>query len=66
MGTLIVLLWVYWLLLCWLLLIIGHIAISDAGVLVPCLPQQPGSLRVYAGQDTKHACLLIFFRDVGF
>ncbi len=48
MGTLIVLLRVYW-----LLLIIGQIAISDASVLVSCLSQQPGGLRVYAGQDAK-------------
>lgn len=61
MGTLIVLLWA-----CWLLLIIGQIAISETGASVPCLPQLPDSLRVYAGQDAKQACLLIFFRDVGF
>lgn len=48
MGTLIVLLWT-----CWLLLITGQIAIFEAGALVPCLPQQPDSLRVYAGQDAK-------------
>lgn len=41
---------------CWLLLITGQIAISDAGVLVLYLPQEPDSLRVYAGQDVKHAC----------
>lgn len=51
---------------CWLLLIIGQIAISEAGALVPCLPQQPDSLRVYAGQSAKQACSSIFFRDVGF
>ena len=61
MGTLIVLLWA-----CWLLLMIGQITISDAGVLALYLPQEPDSLRVYAGQDTERACLLIFFRDVGF
>lgn len=48
MGTLIVLLWT-----CWLLLMIGQIAISEAGALVLCLPQQPDSLRVYASQDAK-------------
>ena len=48
MGTLIVLLWT-----CWFLLIIGQIAISDAGVLVSCLLQEPDSLRVYAGQSAK-------------
>ena len=53
MGTPAVLLRVYWLLLCWILLIIGHIAISDAGVLVLYLPQEPDSLRVYAGQGAK-------------
>lgn len=42
------------------------IAISDAGALAPCLPQQSGSLSVYTGQDAKQTCLLIFFRDVGF
>ena len=51
---------------CWLLLIIRQIVISDASVLVSCLPQQPDSLSVYADQDTEHTCLLIFFRDVGF
>lgn len=61
MGTLIV-----HLRACWLLLITGQIAISDAGVLALYLPQEPDSLRVYAGQDVKHACFLIFFRDVGF
>lgn len=50
---------------CWLLLIIGQIAISDAGVLAPCLPQKPGSLRAYAGQDAEQACMPIVFRDVG-
>lgn len=66
MGALTVTLWACWLLLRWILLIIGHIAISEAGALVPCLPQQPDSLRVYAGQDAQQACLSIFFRDVGF
>lgn len=61
MGTLIVLLWA-----CWLLLMIGQITISDAGVLALYLPQQPDSLSVYAGQDAEHTCLLIFFRAVGF
>ena len=61
MGTPTVLLWV-----CWLPLIIRQIAISSAGVLVTYLPQEPGGFRVYAGQDVKHACFLIFFRDVGF
>ena len=61
MGTLTVLLWA-----CWFLLIIGQIAISDAGVLVTCLPQKPGSLRIYAGQDAEQTCLSIFFRAVGF
>lgn len=66
MGTLIVLLWTCWLLLCWILLIIGHIAISEAGALVPCLPQEPGGLRICASQGAKQACLSSFFRDVGF
>lgn len=48
MGTLIVLLRA-----CWLPLIIGQIAISEAGALVLCLPQQPDSLRVYASQDAE-------------
>lgn len=61
MGTLIVLLWA-----CWLLLIIGQITISDAGVLALYLPQEPDSLRVYAGQSAKQACSSIFFRVVGF
>lgn len=61
MGTLIVRLRVYG-----LLLIIGQIAISEAGALAPCLPQQPDNLHVCAGQDTERTCLLIFFRDVGF
>lgn len=61
MGALTVLLWA-----CWILLIIGQIAISDAGVLVLCSPQEPDSLRVYAGQDAKQACSSIFFRNVGF
>lgn len=51
---------------CWLLLIIGQIAISDAGVLVTCLPQEPGGLHVCASQGAKQACLSSFFRDVGF
>jgi len=38
---------------CWLLLIIGQIAISDASVLVSCLLQESDGLRVYAGQDAK-------------
>ena len=50
---------------CGLLLIIGQIAISGAGVLGSCLLQEPGSVSVYAGQDAKQACLPIFFRDVG-
>ena len=50
----------------WLLLIIGQITISDAGVFVPYLLQEPDNLHVYAGQDVKHACFLIFFRAVGF
>ena len=53
MGTLAVPLRVYWFLLCWLLLIIRQIAIFDAGVLVSCLPQQPGGLRVSTGQGAK-------------
>lgn len=48
MGTLIVLLWA-----CWLLLIIGQITISDAGVLVKCLLQEPGGFRVYASQGAE-------------
>lgn len=48
MGTLTVLLWA-----CWLPLIIGQIAISDAGVLVSCLPQKPGGFRIYASQDAE-------------
>ena len=51
---------------CWLLLIIGQIAISDASVLVSCLLQESDGLCVYAGQDAEHTCLLIFFRAVGF
>lgn len=51
---------------CWLLLIIGQIAISEAGVLVSCLLHESDGLCVYAGQDAKQACFLIFFRDVGF
>lgn len=66
MGTPTVPLRVYWLLLCWLLLIIGQIAIFETDALAPCLPQEPDSLRVYAGQDAEHTCLLIFFRAVGF
>ncbi len=61
MGTLIVLLWA-----CWLLLIIRQIAISDASALVSCLLQESDGLYIYAGQDTEHTCLLIFFRAVGF
>lgn len=61
MGTLIVLLWA-----CWLLLMIGQITISDAGVLALYLPQQPGGLRVYAGQYAKQTFSSIFFRAVGF
>lgn len=38
---------------CWIPLIIGQIAIFEAGALVPCLPQLPDGLRVYAGQDAK-------------
>lgn len=66
MGTLIVLLRVCGLLLCWLLLMIRQIAISDASVLVSCLLQESDGLYIYAGQDTERTCLLIFFRDVGF
>lgn len=61
MGTPTVLLWA-----CWLLLIIGQIAISEAGALAPCLPQQPGSLSVYAGQGAEQTFSSIFCRDVGF
>lgn len=61
MGTLIVLLWA-----CWLLLNIGQIAISDAGVLVLYLPQEPDALRVYAGQYAKQTFSSIFCRAVGF
>ena len=61
MGTLIVLLRA-----CWLLLITGQIAISDAGVLALYLPQEPDSLRVYASQDAEQTCLSIFLRGVGF
>mgnify|MGYP001679241036 CR=1 FL=1 len=61
MGTLIVLLWA-----CWLLLIIGQIAISDAGVSVSCLLQESDRLRVYASQNAEQACLPISFRAVGF
>ena len=46
MGTLTVTLRAYW-----LLLIIGQITISDAGVFVPYLLQEPDNLHVYAGQD---------------
>lgn len=60
-GTLGVLLWT-----CWLLLIIRQIAISDAGVLVPCLLQEPGGFRVYANQGAEQACVSIVFRGVGF
>ena len=51
---------------CWLPLIIGQITISDAGVLVPCLPQEPGGFRVYASQGAEQTCLSIFLRNVGF
>ncbi len=51
---------------CWLLLIIGQITISDAGVFVPYLLQELGGFRVYAGQDAEQAFLSIFFRGVGF
>lgn len=51
---------------CWLLLIIGQITISDAGVLVTCLLQEPGGFRIYASQGAEKTCLSIFFRDVGF
>ena len=51
---------------CWLLLIIGQITISDAGVFVPYLLQESDSLRVYAGQGTEQAYPSIFFRAVGF
>lgn len=51
---------------CWLPLIIGQIAISDAGVMASCLPQQPGSLSVYAGQGAEQTFSSIFCRDVGF
>lgn len=47
-GTLSVLLRV-----CWLLLIIEQITISDAGVFVPYLLQEPDNLHVYAGQDAE-------------
>ena len=39
--------------ICWLLLIIGQITISDAGVFVPYLLQEPDNLHVYAGQDAQ-------------
>ena len=38
---------------CWLLLIIGQITISGAGVFVPYLLQEPDNLHVYAGQDAQ-------------
>lgn len=38
---------------CWLPLIIGQIAILDAGVLVTCLLQEPGGFRVYASQGAE-------------
>ncbi len=38
---------------CWLPLIIGQIAISDAGVFVPYLLQEPGGFRVYASQGAE-------------
>ena len=61
MGTLTVLLRA-----CWLLLIIGQITISDAGVFVPYLLQEPGCFRVCTSQDAEQACPSIFFRAVGF
>lgn len=48
MGALTVPLWA-----CWLLLIIGQITISDAGVFVPYLLQEPGGFRVCASQDAE-------------
>lgn len=48
MGTLTVLLRA-----CWLPLIIGQIAIPDAGVLVTCLLQEPGGFRIYASQGAE-------------
>lgn len=66
MGAPTVLLWVYWFLLCWLLLIIRQIAISDASVLASCLLQESDGLCVYAGQDAQQAYSSTFFRDVGF
>lgn len=38
---------------CWFLLIIGQIAIPDAGVLVTCLLQEPGGFRIYASQGAE-------------
>ena len=38
---------------CRLLLIIRQITISDAGVFVPYLLQEPDNLHVYAGQDAQ-------------
>lgn len=38
---------------CWLLLIIGQITISDAGVLVTCLPQEPGGFHVCTSQGAE-------------
>lgn len=38
---------------CWLLLIIGQITISDAGVLASRLPQKPGGFRIYASQGAE-------------
>ena len=61
MGTLTVLFWA-----CWLLLIIGQITISDAGVFVPYLLQEPGCFRVYASQGAEQTCLSIFLRGIGF
>ncbi len=61
MGALTATLWI-----CWLLLIIGQIAISDASVLVSCLLQESDGLCVYAGQDAEYTCLSIFSRAVGF
>lgn len=48
MGTPTVPLWA-----CWLPLIIGQIAILDAGVLVTCLFQEPGGFRIYASQGAE-------------
>mgnify|MGYP001738197838 FL=1 len=48
MGTLTVLLRA-----CWFLMIIGQITISDAGVFVPYLLQEPGGFRIYASQGAE-------------